>query len=113
MPDQGAQGHGEGQSDHLPVLDPVESSDEDDPEEDTSSDLPSPAHPIQVGPPALVDAPEEDEDHMEYDEDEIEDMTEEEIINEFGDQFNDAGTHQLYFNACSYSDLFDQLLCRS
>jgi len=96
------------QSDHLPVLVPIESSDEDDHEEDTSSDLLSPANANPGGPPALVDAPEEDENEGEFlvvddaEEDfDMDDMDEPDIMDEiqFNVQFDGNGAHRLFIFA--------------
>ncbi|KAG2116175.1 hypothetical protein DEU56DRAFT_173770 [Suillus clintonianus] len=88
----------EGQSDFLPGLEPIESSDDDELGEGAVSDPPSPTIAEQAGPPSLVETHEEDEDEgndgeggdLVVDED-VDDFEMEEVEDEMIDDFQFGG----------------------
>jgi hypothetical protein len=95
----------EGQSDHLPGLEPIESSDDDEMWEDAAPDPPSPINAEEVGPPPLVETHEEEDEidgeHLIVDEDEDADdfeMDEMEVEMDDDFQFGGDGIMQVIVN---------------
>ncbi|KAG2119243.1 hypothetical protein BD769DRAFT_1390543 [Suillus cothurnatus] len=86
----------EGQSDYLPGLEPIESSDDDEMWEDAAPDPPSPINAEEVGPPPLVETHEEEDEidgeHLIVDEDEdVDDFEMDEMEVEMDDNFQFGG----------------------
>jgi hypothetical protein len=90
----------EGQSDYLPGLEPIESSDDDEMWEDAAPDPPSPINAEEVGPPPLVETQEEEDEidgeHLIVDEDEdVDDFEMDEMEVEMDDDFQFGGDGKL------------------
>ncbi|KAG2144676.1 uncharacterized protein EDB93DRAFT_1152673 [Suillus bovinus] len=90
----------EGQSDYLPGLEPIESSDDDEVGEYGAPDPPSPTIAEDAGPPPLVETHEDEEDEIDggdlVEDEDLDEEAEDEIIDGF--QFGGDGFMQVIVN---------------